>query len=351
MAQIGLKQARVVDVHAHLVLEQTMGAAGAFGPWMGKEPDGTPYFQIGTTYRLRGVKYAGGPFMDVDLRLQRMDQFGIDYQVVSPNPLTYFHFIPPTEAGAFCRAHNNAMAAAIGPHPGRLGGWAALPIQSPRAAADELERSVRELGLLGAAFGTDSPLRLDDPELDMLYEKAVALNVPLYIHPGPAGIDGPPGDPALKRFDLDIVSGFAAQETLAVGTLIYGGVLDRHPGLDICISHGGGATALLMGRMAKAARKRPWSPAALRPEGAFEERLRRLWFDTHVEHPQVLDLLARAVGTDHLVYGTNFAGWDEPDAESSVASHPHDHAQLARNARRLLRADSATLDTALENQR
>ncbi|MBU3737840.1 MAG: amidohydrolase, partial [Rhodoferax sp.] len=121
--------------------------------------------------------------------------------------------------------------------------------------------------------------------------------------------------------------------------------------LDICISHGGGATALLMGRMAKAARKRPWAAAAMRPEGAFEERLRRLWFDTHVEHPQALDLLARAVGTDHLVYGTNFAGWDEPDPESAVTSYQHDHAQLSRNAKRLLRADSATPDTDLGNER
>ena len=57
-----------------------------------------------------------------------------------------------------------------------------------------------------------------------------------------------------------------------------------------------GATALLMGRMAKGARKRAWSPPALRAEGAFEERLKRLWFDTHVDHPQALELLA-AEGT------------------------------------------------------
>jgi len=214
-----------------------------------------------------------------------------------------------------------------------------VPLQAPRAAALELRRAVTELGLVGAAFGTDAPLALDAAELNPLYEEAVRLNVPLSIHPGPAGIDGPPGDPALKRFDLDIISGFAAQETAAVATLIYGGVLDRHPGLDLLFSHGGGATALLMGRMAKGARKRPWSPAELRPPGAFEERLRRLWFDVHVDHPQVLDLLAAAVGREHLVYGTNFAGWDAPDAPApgtgaAVA------ADLADNARRLLRAST-----------
>ena len=65
--------------------------------------------------------------------------------------------------------------------------------------------------------------------------------------------DGPVGDPVLRRFDLDLIVGFAAQETIAVANLIYGGVLERHPKLDVCISHGGGATGFLFGRMALAA--------------------------------------------------------------------------------------------------
>ena len=92
---------------------------------------------------------------------------------------------------------------------------------------------------------------------------------------------------------------------------------------------------MLMGRMAAAARKRPWVPAALRIEGAFEQRLRRLWFDTHLDHPQALSLLAAVVGREHLVYRTNFAGWDEPDAGQAHGPVPAD---LADNARRLLRA-------------
>ena len=332
--------AAVVDLHAHVVLQETMGAAGEFGPFLGQHPDGMPFFQVGANYRLDGVRYVGSPFMDVQLRLRRMSERGIDFQVLSPNPLTYFHFIPDADAIRYCRVHNDAVAAIVRSHPERLAAFAAVPLQAPQAAAEELRRAVTELGLVGAAFGTDTRLALDAPALDVLYDEAVRLNVPLSIHPGPAGIDGPPGDPALKRFDLDIIAGFAAQETLAVATLIYGGVLDRHPKLDILFSHGGGATALLMGRMAKGARKRPWSPAALRPDGAFEERLQRLWFDTHVDHPQVLDLLAAAVGHKHLVYGTNFAGWDEPDAPLAGApggAAAHIAPDLADNARRLLR--------------
>ena len=340
MRNPALSRARVVDLHAHIVIPETMGTAGVYGPTLGQHPDGTPFFQVGPHYRLDGVRYVGSPFMDPALRVERMSERGIDFQVVSPNPLTYMHFIPTEDAVRFCRIHNDALAAIVAAHPQRLAGLAALPLQDPQAAAQELQRAVTELGLAGASFGTDAPLPLDHASMDALYAQAVRLDVPLFIHPGPAGIDGPPGDSALRRFELDIIAGFAAQETLAVATLIFGGVLDRHPGLDVCLSHGGGATALLMGRMAKGARKRAWSPPALRAEGAFEERLKRLWFDTHVDHPQALELLAAAVGPDHLVYGTNFAGWDAPETRAGDGHAPVAPA-LADNARRLLRVAPA----------
>jgi aminocarboxymuconate-semialdehyde decarboxylase len=188
---------------------------------------------------------------------------------------------------------------------------------------------------LGAYIGTDFPFALDSPELDRFYEKVVDLNTPLFFHPAPAGIDGPKGDPKLDRFDLDLLAGFAAQETLALATLIYGGVMDRHPDLDICISHAGGAVPFLIGRMALAPTLRKWAPDALKTEGAFEERLSKVWFDTHVHDDRALDLLIDVVGTDRLVFGTNFSGWDQGEV------HIRDDGRydLAANARKLLRAN------------
>ena len=333
MSQEGLAGAGVIDVHAHVVLAETMGAAGRFGPTIGKHPDGMPWFRVGD-YQLNGVRYVGSPFMDPALRLARMDEAGIGFQMLSPNPLTYMHFIDEADAIRFCRIHNDALSRLVRTHPQRLGGFAALPMQAPGAACEELHRAVGDLGLRGGYIGTDSARPLDSPDLDPLYAACRALNVPLFLHPGPAGIDGPRGDPNLKRFDLDVVIGFAAQEAIAVATLIYGGVLDRHPGLDFCLSHGGGSTALLIGRMARAARKRPWSPGELRHDGAFEERFARLWLDTHLNSNASLQLLISLVGTERLVYGTNFAGWDAPDGDVDHAPEPY----LANNARRLLRA-------------
>ncbi|GAA0607256.1 amidohydrolase family protein [Sporichthya brevicatena] len=323
---------RVVDVHAHAVLEVSLGAAGAAGPELGVAEDGTPFYRVGE-YVLRGVRYRGSPFMDVDVRLAAMDAAGIDVQLLSPNPLTYFGRLDADAAIGFARTHNDALAELVGKHPDRLLGSAQLPMQDVPAAIAELRRSVRDLGLRAAYIDTDPAGRtLDDPALDPLYEALVELDVPLFVHPTPLGEQGPPDDVRLRRFDLDLLFGFARDETLAVAALVCGGVLERHPGLDVCISHGGGAAAFLAGRLARAVEVRPWASKALRENG-FAHYYRQLWFDTHVHDAGSLDLLVSHAGTERLVFGTNFAGWDSGASDGPGALAP----TLAANAARLLR--------------
>ena len=330
-----IARASSIDVHAHAVLADSMHKAGRHGPEIGYDDD-MPWFRVGS-YRLDGVRYEGSPFMDVDLRVQRMDEVGIDCQVLSPNSLTYFHFIEPEQALRYCSEHNDALARMVACYPKRLVGCAALPMQDVGAACEELERAVHELGMVGAYIGTDFGIPLSSSDLDPFYEKVVALDVPLFIHPAPAGIDGPVGDPNLKQFDLDLLNGFAAQESIAVATLIFGGVLYRHPTLDICRSHAGGGTTALIGRLNRACVKRPWVPSFLQHEGAFEESLSQLWFDTHVQDVRILKLVIDIMGTERLVMGTNFAGWDQHAVTEGDGSEHH--AVFTANAKRLLRAN------------
>ena len=333
--RVALANAKSVDIHAHAVLAGSMGKAGAHGPEIGYTESGSPWFRVGD-YRLDGVRYEGSPFMDTNVRLANMDAAGIDFQVLSPNPLTYFHHIGTAEAVSFCRGHNDALAEIVAEHPSRLAGFAALPMQDIAAACEELDRAVTELDLLGGYIGTDIGRPLNDPELDRFYERVVKLDVPLMIHPSPAGIDGPAGDPNLKQFDLDLLTGFAAQESIAVATLIFGGVLHRHPDIDVCLSHAGGTMTSLIGRFNRACTKRPWVPEHLQYEGAFEESLKRLWFDTHVHDARVLEWVIEIMGTDKLLLGTNFAGWDQHAMTQDVDPALAD--KMAANAKRLLRA-------------
>jgi aminocarboxymuconate-semialdehyde decarboxylase len=312
---------RLIDIHAHVVLEETLGAAGIYGPELG-EGDNFQIFQAGD-YSIR-VPYRGSVFMDVNRRILEMDRLGIDLQVLSPNPLTFFGGIPASDALNFAKISNDSMADLVTGHPNRLLGTAALPMQDPDAACIELERAVTELGLVAGYIGTDYGFTLDDPCLDDFYQTVIDLDVPLFIHP--AVNDGIRSyrDSRLTRFGLDLIVGYAYEETLAVAALILGGVFDRHPNLDLCVSHGGGAIAFLAERFNSMA-------LFLNTESDFVSALRSLWYDSHLELGMAQDFVTSIVGQDRMVYGTNFGGWDSPNETSSFDQ------SLGVNAERLLR--------------
>jgi aminocarboxymuconate-semialdehyde decarboxylase len=255
-----------------------------------------------------------------------MDRVGIAVQMLSPNPLTFFGGIEPTHAVDFARATNDAMAALVAEHPDRLLGSAQLPMQDPDAAIAELDRAIADLGLVAGYIGTSYGTAFDDPRLDDFYHRVVELDVPVFVHGVTNDGRGPAPDARLRRFGLDLVVGYTYEETLAAASLVLGGVLDRHPGLDVCLSHGGGAVAFLAQRFD--------SMAAFRGvESDFAASLRRLWFDSHLEPGPARDLVADTVGVDRMVYGTNFGGWDTPTTTDDF------DASLTPNARRLLRLE------------
>ena len=127
----GLKDAKCIDVHAHAVLDDAMGAAGEHGPELTEEPGKPAVFRVGG-YTLHGVKYRESPFMDPERRSAAMDAAGIDFQVISPNPLTYFHYIDVPNAVRFCQRYNDGLVALAAKYPDRLAGFAALPIEFGR---------------------------------------------------------------------------------------------------------------------------------------------------------------------------------------------------------------------------
>lgn len=318
----------VVDLHAHVVLADAFGHAGTYGPTHDVDASGAEFFRVGD-YTMKPIRYRGSVFMDVDRRIAAMDRVGIDRQMVSPNPLTFFGAIEAEPAIEFARATNDALALLVGTHPDRLLGAAQLPLQDPAAAIDELDRAVGELGLVAAYIGTDYGMTLDDPRLDDVYRRLVELDVPLFVHGVTNDGRGPAPDARLRRFGLDLIVGYTYEETLAATDLVLGGVLDRHPRLDVCLSHGGGAIAFLAQRFDSMARFRG-------NESDFAASLRRLWFDSHLEPGPARDLVVDTVGVDRMVYGTNFGGWDTPTATDDF------DASLTPNAIRLLRLETTS---------
>jgi aminocarboxymuconate-semialdehyde decarboxylase len=317
----------VIDTHAHLFFEALLGSVGDLGPSLTRDAAGVATLTTG------GFAYRLGKIPGLDRspkqRLDEMNEAGIEVQVVSASPLWYFSHTPAKVAGRFASSYNELLSEWTSADPTRLKALATLPVRDVGAAVRELERAVRDLNVVGAVIGTDAADDLDHPDLDDLYAACTDLDVPLFVHSVVPGIDGPDGDPRLRRWLRDVTLGYPFEETIATTSLLLGGVLRRHPELDICLSHGGGAAPFLFGRV------RAWVATGAAPVrlAQFDEDYSRLWFDVHVHSDESADLLIETANPERLVLGTNFGGWDS-SSPADVERLPVD---LAANARRLLR--------------
>jgi uncharacterized protein len=188
------------------------------------------------------------------LRLKDMDAGGIDLQVIS-HPTSGVVPIPGDEDIRLAREANDQLAAAVAAHPTRFAGFATLPMAEPRAAADELERAVRSLGFKGALInGTTNGRFLDDPSFVPILERAVALDVPIYIHPAvpPAAVREAyytGFDPAVNFLLSAAGWGWHSEVGIHALRLILAGVFDRLPGLQIIIGHMGEMIPFMLARI------------------------------------------------------------------------------------------------------
>lgn len=188
-----------------------------------------------------------------ELRLQEMDAAGIDIQVLS-------HGAPGTQkldaqtATRMARQTNDRLAAFIRSNPKRFSGLGLLPTPDPAAAADELERIVTDLGMKGAmVHGLTNGRFLDEKQFWPIFERAEALDVPLYIHPSfpsPAVIDAYYKDYAAAFPELiGPALGFTVEAATQAVRLVLSGVFDKYPGLKIILGHLGEGIPFLLWRI------------------------------------------------------------------------------------------------------
>ena len=319
----------IIDVHAHVVFDALLGKAGHYGPEVGRDEQDAPFFRVGD-YAMKPLSYDGTVFTDLSLRLAELDRLQIDLQALSPNPLTFLHGIDAAIAADFCQQHNVLMAATVAEAPDRLVGLAALPMQDIPAACHVLEHAVSELDLKGAMIGTDFSQGFSCRSLDPLYQKCVDLDVPLFVHASSTNGADNLHDLRLSAHHLSLSLGYAQEEALAVAQIVLGGVFDRHPDIDICVSHGGGTITFLAEKLKQLAVIDTAAAQGVKEHG-FAHELQKLWFDTHVKGEIAARALRHYAHPDRLVMGTNLGGFDTPD------KLPPDAADLSANARKLLR--------------
>jgi predicted TIM-barrel fold metal-dependent hydrolase len=183
-----------------------------------------------------------------DLRIRQMDEAGIDLQILSENAPATQNF-EPEAAVRLARRSNDLLHEAVRAHPTRFAGFATLPTPDPKAAADELERAVTKLGFKGGMFmGLSRGRFLDEKEFWPIYERAQALDVPLYFHPAL------PHPAVMEAYFKDYpgmglaACGFTIETLTQIIRLVPAGVFDAYPKLKIIIGHLGEALPFLLWR-------------------------------------------------------------------------------------------------------
>ena len=247
-----MSRPRAIDVHAHFYPERFLAAVETWGAPFGarvdrSDPRGPVLVAPGTPTRPLEPR-----FFDLPARLRSMDRQGVEVQALSLTiPMVYW--ADGAAGHRLARAFNDAASEAHTAHPDRFVGCATLPMQDPPRAAQELERASGLPGIRAVYLGTNVTGReLSDPAFFPIFERCQALKLPVLLHPITVI-----GAERLQPFYLHNLLGNPFDTAVAAAHLVFGGVLDRLPQLQVCLPHAGGALPYLAGRLQPRQRVRP----------------------------------------------------------------------------------------------
>src|SRR5450631_2174067 len=289
----------VIDVHTHCLTEAWFQLL---------QQHGAPRYTVEQVRGgLRAIHLDGAPFMtpvpamfDYDLRLVTMNEHGVDICIVSLTCPNCYWGGPEVSLEA-ARLMNDDMAAAQTAHPDRLRWFASLPWQHEALALAELKRAVAAGASGVMVLANIDGKSLTDPAFASIWSAIDAYALPVLVHPS-----APPGvaDMDMTRFQLTASIGFTFDTSLAVARMIYDGFFDRYPELRIIAGHGGGALPYLISRMDQCFDNIPAcrEKISVRPS----EYLPKIYADSVVFSPGVLELCVKTFGADNVIYGSDY---------------------------------------------
>ncbi|MBI3076216.1 MAG: amidohydrolase family protein [Deltaproteobacteria bacterium] len=292
----------LIDVHGHFVPPAVLAAVEAdperYGISLERDEQG-PRLRIGGEPPTRPLLPA---LRELEQRQQRLEAQGIRHQVLFTWLDIAGYSLPAEQGARWSRLQNESLAASLREHrdPARFSGLATVPLQDGARAANELEYAVSRLGMKGAVIASNIHGRtLDDPGLEPFWQQAEALGAPVLIHPVYVA-----GQERMRAYFLSNLVGNPLDTTLAAACLMFGGVIDRHPELQVILVHGGGCLPYVIGRLhwgyqvsaeaRRIARKMP------------EEYLHWFHYDTLVYKVSLLRYLLQEVGAGRVLMGSDY---------------------------------------------
>ena len=298
---------KTIDTHAHYFPQSYIDLIAQHGKRCGTtvtvDDKGITFIQVGLHLRTGPITRT---FIDLDERLKIMDQQGVGMHALSlTQPMVYW---ADDELGAqLSVAFNDAVSAAHKAHPDRLIGFACLPMQNPILAVRELERAAKLPGIKGVYFATAVRDReLSDRSFFPVYERCEALGLPIFLHPMMINNE------RMKQFYLVNLCGNPFDTALAASHLIYGGVLDAFPKLEISLPHAGGVLTALRGRLDRGFDTRVECKTISKPPSSY---LKRFTYDTISYNEELLEDLIKLVGAERILVGSDYCfdiAYEEP---------------------------------------
>jgi aminocarboxymuconate-semialdehyde decarboxylase len=299
-------EVRVIDIHAHYFPEAYLDLVATDG----KRFDAA-YYTTDKGWFIKTPAGGNGPlpskFIDLKARIADMDRQGVGLQAISLTaPMLYWG--DAELSTKLAKVWNDAATAAHQAYPTRLIAFLTLPMLYSDRALSELERASKLPGMRGVYLGTNIAGRdLDDPLFEPVLARIEALDLAIFLHP----VETMGGD-RLRPFFLSNLIGNPVDTAVAACHLIFGGVLDRHPKLQICLPHAGGVLPILVGRLDQGWKVRD---ELKHLSHAPSNYLQRFTYDTITHSKPTMEFVIKQVGSERVMVGSDYCftmGYDRP---------------------------------------
>tara|TARA_B100000749_G_scaffold280223_1_gene275451 strand:- start:159206 stop:160225 length:1020 start_codon:yes stop_codon:yes gene_type:complete len=238
---------------------------------------------------------------EAEPRLKECDEHGVGVQVLSTVPVMFNYWAKPNDGWVISQYLNDHIASMVQKHPKRFVGLGTLPMQAPELAIKELERCKTELGLVGVEIGTHiNDWNLSHERVFPVLEACEKLGMCVFVHPWDMM-----GKERMPEYWLPWLVGMPAESSLAICSLIFGGVFERLPNLKVAFAHGGGSFPSTIGRIEHGFNMRP-DLCAKDNAKSPKSYLGKFYLDSLTHSPEVLRYIIDLIGVDKVCLGSDY---------------------------------------------